>query len=309
MRILIFSVLFYIPASLFALPLTDARNLALGGMVVSSSNIETSLFINPSYLSGADSFKTSFSQAKTSANNLDLEVSASFPTWKDNVGVGFGLDAQVAQNQQETGIVRDSNGQVVVDPVTGNPLTQVLGFFTQSNNVFYCSLGAKFGFCSLGASLKYFLSDFGNMEGTGFGLDLSFNAAISKDLSVGSTLFDLQNTTINFRGNAPNIVIPSTWMTSAGWNFWHDDHLSFLAEPGFSSAVSNPSSLQWAAGMEGSWDKSIFARVGVNQNRISFGIGLVAHLGKVFNEVKIDYAYLGGNTNDFPSRLTLTTTW
>lgn len=309
MRTQIFLVLLFTPIPLLASPLTDTRNLSLGGMVVSDPNIETSLFINPAYLSHADSFKTSFSQAKTSATNLDLEASAVFPVWKDSVGIGFGWDAQVAQNQQETGIVRDSNGQVVVDPTTGAPLTQILGFFTQNNNTFYCSLGAKAGFLSLGASLKYFLSDFGSMEGTGFGLDLGFHADISMELSIGSTLFDLQNTTINFQGNAPNTVISSTWMTSAAWNFWHDDHLSLLVEPGFSSVVADSSSFQWAAGLEGSWDKSIFARVGANQSRVSFGLGLVAHLGKVFNEVKIDYAYLGGNTNDFPSRLTLTTTW
>ncbi len=217
-----------ITAASWALPEMDARNLALGGMAVADINISDAMFLNPAVLSHAEGLETSFTQTRLTASDFDFAVGASFPIISKNIGLGLGWDAVANQNQVLTGIVRDSNGQVIIDPNTGLPLTQVLGFFTQSINTFYASLGVKVGFYSLGATLKYYLSDFGNYEGTGFGLDASLRADFSSNLYWGALISDINNSVIDFHGATVNrngalyldhqhlLEIPSSWGNDRG---------------------------------------------------------------------------------------------
>jgi hypothetical protein len=290
-------------------PVADARDLAMGGIIVSSVSPELALFLNPAILSASENFKTVFSQARLSADQFDYEVSSSIPILKNQIGVGIGWDALVSQNQLETGIVRDSNGQVIVNPSNGLPLTQVLGFFTRNDNTVYCSMGAKFGFYSLGISLKGFLTDFGGLQGYGLGIDAGCRAQLNPDLYIGGVLYDIGNSILDFQGNAPNEKTSNSWTMSLAWKTLNNKEIMILVEPGISETYLQPSTLNWGGGIEASWMRDFFLRGGVNQDRLSFGIGLVTHPLKVFPEIKMDYAYLGGDENDYPSRLTLTVEW
>src|ERR1700679_480381 len=138
--ILLLSVFWGVVASGWALPNMDARNLALGGMAVADINISDALFLHPAVLSHAEGLEPSFTQTRLTASDFDFAAGASFPIISKSIGLGLGWDAVANQNQVLTGIVRDSNGQVIIDPNTGLPLTQILGFFTQSINTFYPSL-------------------------------------------------------------------------------------------------------------------------------------------------------------------------
>lgn len=297
------------PAVIFAFPMTDARNLALGGMALASAPQESAMFLDPALLGGSEKLRTTFSQIRLSPSDFDFELSGALPLVKDGIVVGLGWDGRITLNQEQTGIVRDSNGQVVVDPSTGLPLTQILGFFTQSNNVFYLSAGAKFGFYSMGASLKYFLQDFGSTEGNGFGLDLSSCFRFSDHLTLGTTLFDFGNTTVRYNQNQPALTYQSILMTSLACDFLKIADFSFLLEPGFSKGIWNQQPFQWAAGIEACWHKDVFARVGANQERLSFGVGLAVHPQKIFSEIKVDYTYLAESPDGYPSRLTLSVGW
>ncbi|HJT24722.1 MAG TPA: hypothetical protein VJ873_09110, partial [bacterium] len=302
MKFPIFCFLLWFPSLLFALPLTDARNLSLGGLALASAPVESSLFLNPALLGGSEGLRTTYSQVRLSPDDFDFELSGAFPLIKGRIGLGLGWDAQISLNQQQTGIVRDSNGQVIVDPSTGLPLTQVLGFFTQSDNVFYLSGGANLGFCSLGASLKYYLQDFGNVEGQGWGLDFSGQVPLADGLALGAAFLDATSTTLIYNQGQPSLVYPQTLIGGLAWDFLKLGEFSFQMDPAVSMPVGNPQSLQWAAGLESSWLKSIFVRVGGNQNQLGFGVGLVAHPQKVFSEIKVDYTYLTRTPDGYPSR-------
>jgi hypothetical protein len=301
--------LLLLPTSLFALPFTDSRNLALGGMAIASVPVESAMFLNPALLGDSEGLRTTFTQVRFSANNFDFELSGAFPLVKDVVGLGFGWDADVSLNQLQTGIVRDSNGQVEVDPNTGLPLTQILGFFTQSNNAFYLSAGARFGFYSLGASLKYYLQDFGSLEGKGWGLDASAEYRLSGRLRLGLALLDLNSTTLRFNQGQADLVYPNLLMGSLAWDLLRLGYFTVQLDPGYSVGVWNRAGTQWSAGLEASWHEDIYVRAGANGENESFGIGLVTHPTKVFSEVKVDYTYLTRTPDGYPSRLTLTVGW
>jgi hypothetical protein len=303
----VYSLLF--PFSISATPLTDARDLALGGMTISDIPPEVAVFGNPSVLSTSQAFKTSFSQTRLTANDFEYSIATCFPVAKGQIALGVGWDSMVSQNQQLTGIVRDSNGQVVVDPVTGMPLTQVLGFFTRNINSAYLSAGFKFGKFSIGVNLKGLLADFGNLEGYGVGMDIGARIDLASGVFWGGSFYDVGDTSIDFHGGTQNETMPMSWASSLSLKVIDDNGFSIFLEP----AVSQPSfgyeGLRWQAALEASWMKDIFLRVGDNQDRPSFGIGLIVHPSKIISELKIDYAYLGGDENDYPSRLTLSIGW
>jgi hypothetical protein len=299
-----------ITAASWALPDMDARNLALGGMAVADITISDAMFFNPAVLSHAEGLETSFTQTRLTASDFDFAVGASFPIISKNIGLGFGWDAVANQNQVLTGIVRDSNGQVIIDPNTGLPLTQILGFFTQSINTFYASLGVKVGFYSLGVTLKYYLSDFGSFEGTGVGLDVGLRADINPNLYWGVLISDINNSVIDFHGETVNQTVPFTWTTSIYWKFLQVGEVTAAVEPSASNAFWDTSVLDYGAGIELGWLKSIFLRASdTQQSGFNMGIGLVAHPVKVFKEIRVDYTYLGQAPNGYPSRLTLSVDW
>jgi len=307
--ILLLSVFWSITAASWALPDMDARNLALGGMAVADITISDAMFLNPAVLSRAEGLETSFTQTRLTASDFDFAAGASFPIISKNIGVGLGWDAVANQNQVLTGIVRDSNGQVIIDPNTGLPLTQILGFFTQSINTFYASLGVKVGFYSLGATLKYYLSDFGSYEGTGAGLDVGLRADFSSNLYWGALISDVNNSVIDFHGETVNQTVPFTWTTSLYWKFLQVGEVTAAVEPSASNSFWDATVLDYGVGVELGWLKSIFLRASDTQQGFNMGIGLVAHPVKVFKEIRVDYTYLGQAPNGYPSRLTLSVDW
>ena len=291
------------------MPLEDARNLALGGMAVASADLPTAIFLDSAVLSRSENLETSFIQTRLAYSDFDFGVSGSFPIIKKEMGVGIGWSSVAYQNQALTGIVRDQNGQIIINPTTGQPLTQILGFYTQSNNTLYVSYAVKVDLFSVGASLKYFISDFGGLEGTGFGTDLSLRADIDPRFSWGATLFDLGNSVVNFHGNTSNITSPAILMSSIYWRFLESNNFSVSVEPAVSDGFHPDSLFNWGAGLEGAWRKSIFLRVGGGSNQTGLGVGLVAHPVKIFKEVRLDYTYLTKAPDGYPSRLTLSVGW
>jgi len=309
MKLRLFILFLFVTKFSWAFPLTDSRNLALGGVVVAGTSIESALFINPAELSEANGLRTAFTQTRLSFSDFDFGISASFPLFKNQVGIGMGWDAVAARNQLLTGFVRDSNGQYVIDPGTGMPQTQVLGFFTQNTNQFYLSSGIRIGFLSLGASFKYFLSDFGGTEGMGMGFDFAAQARFSDDLLWGGTLFDLGESHVRYNDGTPDLVFPLAWASSLSWTFLQNSEFSVMAEPGVYKDAGDGLNDHWGGGLEGAWKKNVFLRVGINQDRLSLGVGLVAHPEKIFQEIRVDYAYLNHSPDGYPSRLTLSVAW
>lgn len=294
---------------LFAFPLEDARNLALGGMAVASADTPSAIFINPAILTRTQELETSFTQTRLALDDFDFGFSVDFPLVKGEVGFGVGWSSVADQNQALTGVVRDQNGQIIIDPSTGQPLTQVLGFYTQNNNTVYASLAAKADFLSFGANLKFFLTDFGGLEGTGFGADVSAEAYFDQSLAWGATCFDLGNSVVDFHGGTPNLVTPASWMTSLYWKFLKSGSFSVSMEPGASEEFQEGAPFNWGVGLEGAWRNSIFLRAGGGSNQTGIGLGLVAHPGKIFREVRVDYTYLTQAPDGYPSRLTLSVGW
>jgi hypothetical protein len=309
MKFLISAVLIFVPCLSNAFPLTDARNLALGGLALSSTSLESAVFINPAALSQSEGLGTAFTQTRLSATDFDFGVSASFPLLKKQLGIGVGWDAQSSRNQVQTGFVRGPDGQYIIDPSTGMPQTQVLGFFTQTTNVAYLSLGLELFSFSVGGSLKYFLSDFGSLEGQGLGADLSCRAKLDDRFSLSAALYDLGDSVLRFNGGAPDQVESMSWAASLSWMFVRNDDISIMAEPGLRGDIRGNGVAAWGGGVEGSWRQSVFVRGGYVQDRLSLGVGLVAHPGKVFQEIRVDYAYLDKSPDGYPSRLTLSVGW
>ncbi len=287
---------------------TDARDLALGGLAIADSPVATSVFVNPALLTLADSLETAYTQNRFAVDQFDFQVSGGFPLLP-GIALGFGWDALAVQNQVEYGIVRDSNGQVEVDPSTGQPLTQVLGFFTQSDNRFYASAAAQFGFLSLGASLKYDLVDFASTEGSGWGLDLAADLALGKNARLGFVLSDPGNRVIRFNDGSPPEMILGQWAAACAWKWARVGPVSFTLEPGIQKDLWDDAATRWGGGLEASWLDNVFLRLGANNQTASLGVGLVAHPEKVFKEVRVDYTYLAQAADGYPSRLTLSVKW
>lgn len=293
----------------WASPLSDGRSSALGGMSVASASPGVASFTDPAVLGDAENLTTSFSQVRFSDQNFAFQFSAGFPLVKDVIGLGVGWDNQVERNQALVGYVRDQNGQYVVDPVTGQPQTIVLGFFTEDSHVFYGSMGAHLGVLSLGTSLKYFISDFGSAQGRGWGMDLGVRLDPVPGLKIGATLFDVGNSTILFKGTAPDQTVPSLGVASLAWQFWSPGSFTFTAEPGVSMDVGDMRSFQAGGGLEVGWLNNVFLRTGYTGQNLELGVGLVAHPEKVFKEIRVDYAYLTQAPDGYPSRVTLSAVW
>jgi hypothetical protein len=287
---------------------TDARDLALGGLAIADGPAASAVFINPALLTLADSLQTAYTQTRLSVDQFDFQVSGGFPLLP-GIALGFGWNALAVQNQEEFGIVRDSNGQVEVDPSTGQPLTQVLGFFTQSDNRFYASAAAQFGFLSLGASLKYDLVDFASTEGSGWGLDLAVNLALGTNARLGFVLSDPGNRMIHFNDGSPPEMILGQWAAACAWKLGRVGPVSFTVEPGIQKDLWDDTATRWGGGVEASWLDNVFLRVGANNQTASLGVGLVAHPEKIFKEVSVDYTYLTQASDGYPSRLTLSVKW
>ncbi|HEY5039351.1 MAG TPA: hypothetical protein VIJ93_09795, partial [bacterium] len=97
---------------------------------------------------------------------------------------------------------------------------------------------------------------------------------------------------------------------SLAWDFWKPGDFVFDAEPAISKELLNGSPPEGGGGLEVAWRQNVFLRAGYNnQNRLSLGVGLVAHPEKIFKEVRVDYTYLTQTPDGYPSRLTLTVEW
>ncbi len=86
--------------------------------------------------------------------------------------------------------------------------------------------------------------------------------------------------------------------------------MTAAVEPSASQDFWDGSPMNYGAGIELGWLKSIFLRASdTQQGGFNMGIGLIAHPTKVFKEIRVDYAYLGQAPNGYPSRLTLSVDW
>jgi len=289
-------------------PVLDARALALGGLAYADGALPTALFFNPSLLAPLDSLKTSFTQNRLSTAQFDFEAAGAFPLLQ-GISLGFGWAALEVQNQVQYGILRDSNGQIEVNPANGQPLTQILGFFTQSDNTFFAAAAAQFGFFSLGAALKYELVDFGHTEGTGFGLDLSGTLRLSKSLRLALVMTDLGDRELHWNDGTPDRRVTGQWTAAAAWHFLDLGPVALTLEPGVRKDLWDELNIHYGGGLEASWMDQVFLRAGEDKGEAAFGVGLTAHPAKGFPELRVDYAYLDSAVNGYPSRLTLTARW
>src|SRR5581483_816396 len=146
MKIRTLSMFFYFLSSLSLaqslvaggdIPWGDARTQSLGGLALAAIRPENGVFLEPAALAEAPGILTSFSQERFSAQDFSFDFAAAFPLVPGSLSLGVGWDNGVSRNEPLVGYVRDNNGQFVVDPVTGQPQTVILGYFTQEQHNFY----------------------------------------------------------------------------------------------------------------------------------------------------------------------------
>jgi len=286
-----------------------AKVLSMGGGLVAGVPVENAAFLNPSGLADTTNFSTSFSQAKILSDTLAFQIGTAIPLKAGKWGIGIGWGSLVARDQVQTELVRDANGQLVVDPLTGLALTRLTGFFTRNDNQGILSVGYRWGGLRLGLSGKYLLTQFGGLKGRGFGTDLGANVQWTKRVDWGLVFYDLGDTKLRFQDTDFNETYPSTAQTTLLLKPAVGKDFSACLAPGLGLPLKSRSAVRWNGGLEVGYRGSLFLRGGVNRDRSSFGVGLVAHPAKVFREVRVDYAFLGGTGTGPPSRLTIAVTW
>jgi hypothetical protein len=269
----------------------------------------TSLFVNPALLMGAGRVESAFSQAKTSQDEMELQVSAAFGVVKGRLAVGFAWDARLSRDQQQTEWVRDGNGQVQVDPLTGLPMERLVGFFDRDENVFRAGLAGAVGPLALGAGGAYHHIQFGGRKAEGLGVDAGAVLRLGGGC-VGGVLRDVGDTKLRDRGGEGR---DGTQRASFSGGVWWREGLTRDIALGFGGGAKGTIDRGDRWGISGGWEASyrdgLFVRWGVNRDRMALGVGVVAHPSKGFKEVRVDYAYLARVGEGVPSRLTLSVAW
>jgi|GEM_PF-6056779 len=283
------------------------RDLAMGGNVTATSDPATAPFTQPALLGGTPRLESSFSQARLDEETFLFQTDTVFPVLK-GFGLGLSWDEEVARDQVQTETVRDSNGQVVVDPTTGQPLQRLLGFFARNDNDWSLAAGATRGPFSLGGSVHYLFTQFGPLRGSGWGADAGAHWAGGDWFRASWVVRDLGDTRLRFPRSEWTVTREAAWAGSLAILHKVGD-LSFGLEPGANRAWRREGRTDWTGGLEAGYHQALFLRYGINRDRNSFGMGLVAKPPKVFKEVRIDFAYLARTGTPYPSRLTLTVVW
>lgn len=311
MRVYLICLVFLVPSEVsIAAPPGGAREQSLGDLSTASVEFAASPFRNPALLAEVPSLYTAFSQAKLTFDTLNFQVSAAFPLYVRRLGLGVAWDTVVARDQEQRVIVRDGNGQVVVDPETGEPLTELLGFFTRNDNRIVVSAGARVGRLSLGAGAKGLFSAFGGRQAFGLGVDLGAAVALSRFWTFGASWRDVGNTRLNFQHEGDDETLFSALNVGTALRVQVSSDFSLVVEPAWEGGIRGQGGRGFGAGAEFSYRGNLFLRAGSNRDRLSFGVGLSAGLGEGFSKVRVDYAYLARvGAGAFPSRLTLTLEW
>lgn len=311
MRVYLISLVFLAPGVVLgAAAPGGAREQSLGDLSTASVESVAAPFRNPAFLAGTPALHTAFSQAKLTFDTLNFQVSAAFPLHTGGLGLGVAWDAAAARDQAQQVIVRDGNGQVVVDPDTGEPLTELLGFFTRNDNKAVIALGAKAGRFSAGAGAKMLFTSFGGRQAFGFGADVGLAFPLSSFWTLGAVWRDIGDTRLNFQHAGEDEVVLSTAGVGSAFHAGFFGGFSIMLEPAWEKEVQGRGGRGFGMGVELSYRKSLFLRAGINRDRWSFGVGLAAGRKGRFAGIRVDYAYLARvGTGAFPSRLTLNVEW
>lgn len=175
-----------IPTNIFLENPVGPRHLAMGSTGVSSATGPNSTWWNPSNLAflRQSGLATSYALLDIDARAYDLRLALS----PGPQGLGYGLSWSQTNfnNVTQTEILLDASGGIIIDPNTGLPEKRVIGFSSESDNLFTGSLGLRVadGF-AIGTTGKAIYGVLGGITGKGFGGDVGFSGSAGR-FSFGS---------------------------------------------------------------------------------------------------------------------------
>jgi len=308
----------------------DARALAMGNSVVANTSNVTAGYWNPAGLSDINQQEVSLMHAAYFANIAQYDYIGYAKNLNDKTGVSISLIRFGVDNIMNTTQLIDDQGNINYDRIS---------YFSTADYALSFSIGRKNiwkGF-NAGATAKIIYRHIGDFaSGYGFGFDLGAQYAVKKwqfglmlrDItttfnywSVNQEAFNtIANTIPGQNQSAPNnieLTLPKMQLGVAR-NFSINEHLDLLTELDLNTRFfkmhtlvsSDAISIDPALGMEFSYYKMAFLRLGVNNFRneqyfdeenIKFQPN--AGLGFKYKGIEVDYALSNIGSEGFYSHI------
>lgn len=253
-----------------------ARSIALGKAYTGLHGDVNSMFINPSGISGVNTFELSSMYVNFAGDVSYTMLSAAYPT---NFGV-FGA-----------GYLGAFSGDLAFTTEEGTGRIASAGVFNYSSSIMSLSYAARpFERLSLGLSGKYFSKGSPQVDGgTGSGMSLDIGAvyALNDNLTLGLSGKNLLNTGIRWDGGITESI---PYDLRAGLVFTPTNKLTAMLD----GEKVQGSDILMRAGMEYKLRDELSVRVGAEQMQLSRGSSYWNYSGGVglnFRGMKLDYAY------------------
>lgn len=210
----------------------------------------------------------------------------------------------IVENVAVTRPVLDANGNPVLDPSTNQPLVEIAGFGQESDATFLAGYGVAVApWLLVGGAVKGLVGMSGQTPGSGLGADAGLLVKLAHHWKVGVAADDLGRTTVRWRDGV-RTVLPSAGRVGVAWG----PHPKWLVSVEGASPLAR---LRVVAGAGVEWRYADFLalRGGLDDGRVTGGVGFRMALGSGQSFAFADYAFVTGSTYEDRNRLTLGVTF
>lgn len=259
-----------------------ARALALGNASVALTDDATATYWNPAALAGLDRRQAHLTHAERFSGLVDQDyIALALPgPLFDGIGIGL-LRLGVGDIQFTT--LQDNSRPIGPD---NRPL--VASTESSADYALYISAGHRLHErLSLGLSAKLIYRSVGPFSAYGVGLDLGARYALAPGLVAAATLRDATTTPVTWDTDASDRIQPSLLL---GLSYTRSLAGGAVTAAFASRSGGDASSQDDAAPLQGGIEyafKKLALRVGFEEDRTSFGLGLA-----LSRSLDIDLAYL-----------------